>query len=463
MSSEVVPPPDPRALLAVLEAQRCSESASRAELTSAARDLARTQDVDDLQVRRAADAYADAVDGFTPPHASAGYVFAALYAIRRRAAKWLGIPFVVLLVACGVVWAAAAWNEADQIERDRLRAQARLKETQYDFRKFSSSLEELEASLKGTTPAPPNQNELQRRLAELRGHRTELQERLEGARRYSPGNDLRRAKQLRARADQVAGSVEEFGTEVDRAWDLLKKGRALVEQRRQLLARMAEIEATTGGAPAEALRIRNHGLDALSRGDVDGVADSVTQLGKWMEAERAAAKIPDELGAQLSRIQELTTDPEILARAGSVHRQGRIAFDQHQRVQAKESVHVLHQLASELSEEYTLIITGGKWRYRNDTPSVRTYYVLVEAVDPRGVKLSKRIRNEEDGSAATVRQWGERVPFAVYERVRLDKQDNGRIDRNVFGRKARGRLDVEVEVRTDEGEIVPRTGQITRW
>jgi hypothetical protein len=162
-------------------------------------------------------------------------------------------------------------------------------------------------------------------------------------------------------------------------------------------------------------------------------------------------------------VKDLTTDAEALSRAAALHRQGRWAFDRSERLQAKESVLLLKSLIDELSEEYTLIITGGKWRFRKNDPSIRSYYVIVEAVDPRGVRLTRRIENEEDGKASTVKQWGERVPFEVYERVRKDKQDNGRIDQDVFGRKARGRLAVDVELRTDAGELLPRSGQITRW
>src|SRR5262245_66140944 len=103
-SPGVQPPPDPRAILAVLEARRRSESGSRAELTSTALEVARGQDIGELQIRRAAEGYADAVEGFTRPQASAGYVFAALYAMRRRVGRWIGIPFVLLLAVGMLVW-----------------------------------------------------------------------------------------------------------------------------------------------------------------------------------------------------------------------------------------------------------------------------------------------------------------------------------------------------------------------
>ena len=55
------------------------------------------------------------------------------------------------------------------------------------------------------------------------------------------------------------------------------------------------------------------------------------------------------------------------------------------------------------------------------------------------------------------------MPFDVYERVRLDKQDNGVIDQNVFGKKERGRLEERVTLFLDNGDPLPRAGRITRW
>jgi hypothetical protein len=209
--------------------------------------------------------------------------------------------------------------------------------------------------------------------------------------------------------------------------------------------------------------IRRAGHAAIERGDFEAAAQYASNLEFWLKEEREAAGNLARLDALFERVKDLTGVESVRARAASLHRQGRWAHERSERQGTKDSIRELGELVARLSEEFTLIMTGGKWRFKNSDPSVRTYYVLVEAVAPNGAKLQQFIRNEEDGSGATVRQWGERVPFEIYERVRRDKQDNGRIDQDVFGRKPRGKLDLEMELRTDDGKIVPRTGQITRW
>jgi hypothetical protein len=269
-------------------------------------------------------------------------------------------------------------------------------------------------------------------------------------------------RRLRAEAQAVGGPLEDFENELNRTRELFLKGRELHRLRSRLDVLLAEARSVSS-APSAAVDLHGRGVAALERSDIDGASERVADLVSWVNFERETARIPEDLNFVLAQVKNATTDAEALSRAAALHRQGRWAFDRSERLQAMVSLQQLKQLVADLSEEYTLIITGGKWRFKNSDPSRGTYYVLVEAVDPRGVKLAKLIQSEEDGTAATVKQWGERVPFAVYERVRKDKQDNGRIDQDVFGRKARGRLEVEVELRSDEGEILPRSGQITRW
>jgi hypothetical protein len=462
-SPPVQPPPDPRALLAVLEAERRSESASRAELASAALEVARVLDVGDLQVRRAANAYSDAVDGFTRPTASTGYVFAALYAMRRRVGQWIGIPFLFLSLFAAGMWCYGAFERAQRLENLRVSAQTRLKAARQKFEESASVYSELDRRVRAELPVPPNQAAVRKMLVDLEDRKTSLGKQLDAA-ESRMARDESTVRLLRHESDRILPDIEEFELDLNRAREMFLKGRELARIRGRLEAILAEAQSLPPPSPlAEARAIYDRGIAALERSAVETAAEIDAELGAWVRAEREAAGIPDQLAGLLAQVKQLTTDSEVLSRAAAFHRQGRWAFDLSDRLQAKESIYILKELVADLSEEYTLIMTGGKWRYKNSDPSVRIYYVIVEAVDPNGVRLEKHIRNEEDGTGATVRQWGERVPFSVYEQVRKDKKDNGRIVQDVFGRKSRGRLEVQVELRTDDGEILPRVGQITRW
>jgi hypothetical protein len=161
---EIQPPPDPRALLAVLEAQRRSGAGSRADLAAAALSIARDPDVDELQVRRAANAYTDAVEGFTRPNATWAYVGAALYAMRARVARRIGIPFVLLLVLLGFGWGYAEFEKAQKLDRMRVAARTELKAARQKYVDDVAILVELERLVRGERPVPPNLKALETRL-----------------------------------------------------------------------------------------------------------------------------------------------------------------------------------------------------------------------------------------------------------------------------------------------------------
>ncbi|MBI4738295.1 hypothetical protein HY772_01820 [Candidatus Woesearchaeota archaeon] len=127
-------------------------------------------------------------------------------------------------------------------------------------------------------------------------------------------------------------------------------------------------------------------------------------------------------------------------------------------VQLKVAVGKLKGIEAALTQEYTIIITGGKWRYPNNNRGIKNYYLTVQAKAPGGAVIPQSITSEEDGKTETVSTWGERVPEEVYNRVGRDKQDDNIIQDNLFGKKERGYMSPKIEAR-----FKPVGGKITRW
>lgn len=132
----------------------------------------------------------------------------------------------------------------------------------------------------------------------------------------------------------------------------------------------------------------------------------------------------------------------------------------------RQAVSQLENLDGVLNQEYTLRIVSrpgvksGIDRYYTDERGKRVagYYLIVEGVDSKGKVLQKNIKNEENGRTETVAMWGERVPEWLYEKVKADKLDNGRIDNDVVGKKEKGYLNEKILM-----QGVEKSGQITRW
>ncbi|GKT10797.1 DUF6384 family protein [Desulforhabdus sp. TSK] len=129
---------------------------------------------------------------------------------------------------------------------------------------------------------------------------------------------------------------------------------------------------------------------------------------------------------------------------------------------ARKGSAALQELYGRLVQEYELRIVSrpgtltAVWREPRNRPGVRNYYVIVDAVTPRGERVVLPITSEEDGTTRTVTQWGLRVDNALYEKIRRDKLDDGIIQNNRFGVKERGYLTPHY--------LMPTTGgAITQW
>ncbi len=123
------------------------------------------------------------------------------------------------------------------------------------------------------------------------------------------------------------------------------------------------------------------------------------------------------------------------------------------------SMENLHQM---LKIEYTIRIVSrpnihsGIWRYSKYNPSIKKYYIIVEAITPDGKRMALPIRDEENGETSTTQMWGVRVSGRVFNQIWCDKRDNGKIDNSKFGLKRLGYL-------TPKYLYPIKGGMITKW
>jgi hypothetical protein len=126
---------------------------------------------------------------------------------------------------------------------------------------------------------------------------------------------------------------------------------------------------------------------------------------------------------------------------------------------ARGRIDRLVAIAATVNQAYELRIVSrpnaqsGVWRHPADNRNARNYYIIVEAVGPDGRPMTLPITNEEDQTIREVSTFGLRVPEQVYEAVRADKQDNGLIDRPLFGEKRRGEIEPRYRYAVSGGAI----------
>lgn len=148
--------------------------------------------------------------------------------------------------------------------------------------------------------------------------------------------------------------------------------------------------------------------------------------------------------------------------AEEIRDRGLAAAEAGDRAAAERAVADLTELRDTLRQEYSLRVVNregvqsGFWTIPEINTQATNYYVVVEALDPRGEPVTLPILNEENGETEMVSMWGVRVPEEVYRSVEADKRDDGIIQRNVIGLKQYGLLDVDYGVPV-------LGGAVTRW
>ncbi len=192
------------------------------------------------------------------------------------------------------------------------------------------------------------------------------------------------------------------------------------------------------------------------------VGSDAKKLGDIVKREKRFAEYPAIFGQLYSRINEAALESRAKEENERLYGMHKAFISTRDAKGLEDTLSSLKSLEEAVTREYDIVITGGKWRYPNDNPSVKNYYLLVKAMPKNGSPLRMNIRNEEDGQNYLVDEWGEHVPQEIYEQVKEDKTDDGIIQQNLFGKKRNGYLTEEVTITLD-GKPINKKGQITRW
>lgn len=175
-----------------------------------------------------------------------------------------------------------------------------------------------------------------------------------------------------------------------------------------------------------------------------------------------AERLPAQLDALYQTVFEETKVQQAVLDAEALRTRGKNLAAEGDRAGALEALTQLIALRDQLRQEYTLRVVNradvesGFWTIPEVNTAATNYYLVVEALDASGDRLSLPILNEENGETEVVDSWGVRVPEAVYQAVAADKSDDGIIQINEVGRKADGFLEVEYS-------IPVLGGAVTRW
>lgn len=174
------------------------------------------------------------------------------------------------------------------------------------------------------------------------------------------------------------------------------------------------------------------------------------------------AALPDDLARMHTEVVELAATDRARQAVDQAFAAGASALRNEDTAGAREAMKRMQDLGRILGQEYTIRIVNrpgeasGVWRVPDANTQARNYYIIVEAVDPTGKAIEVPIESEETRRSDWVDVWGLRVSQSTFESVGRDKKDDGIIERDRFGYKARGALVPNYEMQTTGGAI-------TKW
>lgn len=261
--------------------------------------------------------------------------------------------------------------------------------------------------------------------------------------------------------------------------DTLRHRQALVEQElagperdAQLMERLRQIYTSQGIQVTD--RILQEGIDALkedrfvykppAKSAATRWAHIYINRAAWLRALLALAVVAGlaygvywslvvqpqrQLVANLQTVHatvlSVSQVPEADQLANTLYNEARTAVSRGDNAEARTAYQSLTDLRDQLERSYRLEISPGPdtgfWRVPDVNLGARNYYIVVDATDANGRRVTVPIRNEETGRIERVSQWGLRVDEDTFNSVRDDKLDDGIIQNNFFGEKHAGFLE----------------------
>jgi len=175
--------------------------------------------------------------------------------------------------------------------------------------------------------------------------------------------------------------------------------------------------------------------------------------------QKILADTPTELRELLGKIESIAQGQAPITRARDLEAIATQALDNEDYTLAKNTTTRLRNLYASLGYAYHVNIVNrpgeasGVYRIPDINSDARNYYLIVESVDYNGNALKLPILSEESGKVKDVSKYGIRVNKYLFDKIALDKQDDGIIQNKTIGKKERGFLAPNYSIETTGGYI----------
>lgn len=400
--------------------------------------------VDDSTIRQGLELYKSGRFEFKPPQESVALKLANLYISRETWGPVLALRSAVTVGVMAVL-AAGTWGVGEM--------------------RYQSWKDDAQQSIQDETFVRQNQTALTDRLAKLPTNPRPLMEIGQGARKdlTESGRILATvpalpaaAKELEGLYDRDAGAARELvknrDTRLKEASAHVGSAKKSLTTAQGLQAAYQNINAFDVETPTYLENFRQQQRFAFQRAAEESnpqgmeLAVNLFQrgLGVHQQLEMFAAQAGAVAGGHLSQVTSQLEESRTLLASGNVAAAETLLGDLSTKLDMLAMTYSL-RVVSEEGER-----TGVQRSFQD---SASSYYIIVDAIDSAGNPVKLPITNVETKRKEMVSRFGIRVPQEVYNAIGKDKQDDGIVDKNIFGRKAAGELEPSLEFSALEGYI----------
>ncbi len=371
-------------------------------------------EVSDATIREAIQAIEDERFAYKAPKETLFTKFAHAYINRSKWGKGITALLAIVALAWGITWAVFTLPQQHKLNKQANALNHSIAEANTSEESLQARLDALVEELnRATEPQGSELNDLFQRQKQ-----TSFELLKTAATHIDIARPLRLTSDFDGDAFKDASSANSGALaidQVDRQKYQLSQAKTKLDEAEQSIKQLHQLNLL----PNELINLRNQAVDIAKTMKAQSLAQTFYQNGL------AAIK-----GLDIKSANNATTD-------------------------LKDLIDDL-QLSYQLKIVYRHGERTGVWREPKINSSARNYYIVVEAIDKNGNKITVPIVNEETGKISRASKWGLRVEKSIYDQVARDKQDDGIVQNHIFGNKEIGKIAVDYRF--------PTTGKaITSW
>ncbi|MFA6088281.1 MAG: DUF6384 family protein [Candidatus Woesearchaeota archaeon] len=273
-------------------------------------------------------------------------------------------------------------------------------------------------------------------------------------------NNYRQAESKFINANSL---LDEANSNIERASGIIKTERALKATKENLEETIRQIHSERKAPSSMLAKAETEYTEGLSDIKTRNLTDAETHqynLINIKDGIKILISLPKDIDREYNGAMKIAVEDNAIDLLKSIYRDAQMYIQADRASDLQTAYSRLKNIEEILNQDIVIRIVDEEGQNTGNIRDDSRKYIIVRAIDKNtGKIIPQDISNiENSGKIDRVDIWGEEVSDEVFERVKDDKRDDSVVNDNIFGKKERGYLSLNI---TFPG--VTRKSQITKW